>query len=555
MSSSAIDAAGNIGLAYTTGSTTLAPSLRYTGRYEGDPLGTMTVAETIIIDGPGVRTNSNRYGDYSHMTMDPNNFTFWYTGDYFSSNNQWRTQIASFTLSGGFNADVGVNNIISPNNGILSNSETVEISIRNFGLNTQGNFPVELRVDGNLVATENYTGTLNSGETDTFIFGQTVDLSNAGQTYSIEARTNLNGDEFNANDGYTKEVTHLLANDVGAIDITAPVSGSGLGNNETISVTIKNFGAATQSNFDVQYSIDGETPIIETFASSIASEEEVTFDFDQTADFSALGSYTITVSTSLAGDQDNSNDEVTFVVENVLCQPEMDCSFGDGFQLFSVAEINNASGCEGYADFSNLVANFEQGTTYDLTVTTGYGDQYITVWIDFNDDYTFSSNEKVVNNHVIAPGQGAGTYTETFDLVIPADATNGMHIMRAKSNWQAPVPPNACEETQYGETEDYTASIGDLSVDDLSIANAEMIITSKPNNQFEVLLNTSFDGGVFLGIYNALGQEVGFEKKVPRIGDSFQINLDMSKMSSGVYLIKIGGQTTTTFKTGRIIVK
>ena len=378
MSSSAMDAAGNIGLAYTVGSTSLAPSLRYTGRFDGDPLGMMTVAETTIINGPGVRTNSNRYGDYSHMTMDPNNFTFWWTSDYFSSNNQWRTQIASFSLSSGFANDVGVNNILQPSNGILTNAETVEVSIRNFGTAPQTVIPLELRVDGNLVATENYVGNIAANDTDTFTFAQTVDMSTPGQTYVIEVATALAGDQFAPNNDFTKEVTHLFANDVGAIEITAPVTGSGLGM-EVISANIKNFGAGTQSGFDLQYTIDGGTPVVETFTGTLNSEEEMVFDFATPADLSALGSYTIEVSTNLSGDQDSSNDSVTEVVENVLCQPSMDCSFGDGFQLVSIAEINNVSGCEGYGDFTNLIANLGVGSTNSITFTTGYGDQNVKV--------------------------------------------------------------------------------------------------------------------------------------------------------------------------------
>ncbi len=554
MSSSAMDAAGNIGLAYTTGSTSLAPSLRYTGRFDGDPLGMMTLGETVIIDGPGVRTNSNRYGDYSHLTMDPDNFTFWYTGDYFSSNNQWRTQIASFSISGGFTADVGINNIIQPTNGILTTTETVEVSIRNFGSASQSNIPVELRVDGNLEASETFTGTINGNETATYTFAQTVDLSTAGQTYTIEVTTNLAGDEFAPNDAFTKEVTHLLSNDVGAIEITAPVSGSGLGM-ETVSVKIKNFGANSQSGFDVQYTIDGGAAVVENFAATILSEEEVVFDFATQGDFSALGSYTIVASTSLTGDQENSNDEVTAIVENVICMPSMDCSFGDGFQLVAIAEINNVSGCEGYGDFTNLIANLAQGSTNDITFTTGYGDQNVKVWIDFNDNFSFSSNEVVVPNFVIAPGQGAGSYTVTVDLNIPAGAEIGEHRMRVKSNWQAPVNPNACAESTYGETEDYTANIGDLGVNDTLISESELIIVSLPNNQFELSLRTDFDGGVFAGIYNILGQELGFNKKLPKEGNTYRLNLDLSNVSSGVYLIKVGGQTTTSYKTARIIVK
>ncbi|MCF6308751.1 MAG: T9SS type A sorting domain-containing protein [Flavobacteriaceae bacterium] len=68
-------------------------------------------------------------------------------------------------------------------------------------------------------------------------------------------------------------------------------------------------------------------------------------------------------------------------------------------------------------------------------------------------------------------------------------------------------------------------------------------------------MTTEFDGGVFLAIYNVLGQEVGFNKRVPRTGNAYKLNIDISNMSEGVYFIRMGGQGTTSFKTGRIIVK
>ncbi len=555
MSSSAIDATGNIALAYTTASTSLAVSLRYTGRFDGDPLGQMTLGETVIINGPGVRTNANRYGDYAHMTMDPNNFTFWYTADYFSSNNFWRTRVASFSINGEFTDDVGIVNILEPINGVLTNAESVEVNIRNFGSDPQSNIPLELRLDGNLVASETYNGTINPNETATYTFSQTVNLSNAGDTYEIAVTTDLGGDEFIPNDDYTKEVTHLLGNNVGAIAIISPITGSSLTADEEISVKIKNYGTSTQSNFDVQYSINGGSPIIESFAGPITSEETIVFNFAQTADLSELGVYNFSVSTSLSGDQNNADDEVTKVVENLLCQPAPDCSLGHGLQLFSVAEINNPSGCEGYADFTSQIANLEPGSTNDLTLTTGFGDQWITVFIDFNDDNIFEfPGEVVVNNFRIAEGEGAGSYTETTDLEIPSDATLGEHRMRVKTNWQAPVI-DACENTQVGETEDYTANIGTLGVEDYEISNSNLIVTTLPNNQFEVILNTQYEGGVFLGVFNILGQEVGFNKRVPRNDNVYKVDIDMSSMSGGVYFLRMGGHGTTTYKTARIIVK
>ncbi|KAA3622811.1 MAG: T9SS C-terminal target domain-containing protein, partial [Flavobacterium sp.] len=141
------------------------------------------------------------------------------------------------------------------------------------------------------------------------------------------------------------------------------------------------------------------------------------------------------------------------------------------------------------------------------------------------------------------------------DLNVPANAALGEHRMRVKSAWQEAVPNDACATTQYGETEDYTANIGDLGINDAAISNSDLIVVSKDNNQFEVTLRTDFDGGVYLGLYNVLGQEIDFSKTLPKIDGAYRMNLDMAKAASGVYLIRIGGQTTTSYKTARIIVK
>ena len=49
------------------------------------------------------------------------------------------------------------------------------------------------------------------------------------------------------------------------------------------------------------------------------------------------------------------------VRDNVFCTPSMDCSVGDGFQLFQLGDINNESECEGYGDFTDLSTELSQG--------------------------------------------------------------------------------------------------------------------------------------------------------------------------------------------------
>jgi hypothetical protein len=105
MGSIAQDASGDIGLGYSVSSSSLHPQIRYTGRFAGDPAGTMPQSEGTIIAGAGSQTGSNlsRWGDYSAIAVDPSDdCTFWYANEYIPANGAFngRTRIASFKFSG-----------------------------------------------------------------------------------------------------------------------------------------------------------------------------------------------------------------------------------------------------------------------------------------------------------------------------------------------------------------------------------------------------------------------------------------------------------------------
>jgi len=96
--SMAMDINGNIALAYNIGGPNTFAGIRFTGRLDGDPLGSMSFEEQIIQEGGSFQSNSNRFGDYSQMTMDPDGLTFWFTGEYIKNTNLWSTKIAAFNL-------------------------------------------------------------------------------------------------------------------------------------------------------------------------------------------------------------------------------------------------------------------------------------------------------------------------------------------------------------------------------------------------------------------------------------------------------------------------
>ena len=100
MGSIAQDSSGNMALGYSVSSSTTYPSIRYTGRLVTDPPGTLPQGEESIMAGAGSQlSTSNRWGDYSAMTIDPNDdCTFWYTQEYYSTTGgaNWRTRIGAF---------------------------------------------------------------------------------------------------------------------------------------------------------------------------------------------------------------------------------------------------------------------------------------------------------------------------------------------------------------------------------------------------------------------------------------------------------------------------
>ena len=98
MGSIAMDQSQDIALAYSVSSSTLFPSISYTGRVATDPLGTMQ-SEASIVSGTGSQSDtSNRWGDYTSMVIDGgDDCTFWYTAEYYTSTASfnWSTRLAS----------------------------------------------------------------------------------------------------------------------------------------------------------------------------------------------------------------------------------------------------------------------------------------------------------------------------------------------------------------------------------------------------------------------------------------------------------------------------
>ena len=88
----AMDGSGNIALGYNVSDSTTYPGIRYAGRLATDTLGTLPQGEHTLVNGTA-SNNSNRYGDYSAMSVDPSDdCTFWFTGQW-NAAGTWSTRI------------------------------------------------------------------------------------------------------------------------------------------------------------------------------------------------------------------------------------------------------------------------------------------------------------------------------------------------------------------------------------------------------------------------------------------------------------------------------
>lgn len=89
---------GTIALGYNITSSAIYPGMRMTGRAICDPINTMAAPEAISKIG----TASNKtldYGDYNSLVTDPVDGSFWFSGQY-NSSNKWSSNVVHFTVDG-----------------------------------------------------------------------------------------------------------------------------------------------------------------------------------------------------------------------------------------------------------------------------------------------------------------------------------------------------------------------------------------------------------------------------------------------------------------------
>ena len=102
MASPAMDKHGNIGIGYSFGGTPHFAGQRFAGRLMNDPKGTLTLGETVLVEGEAAQTTTLRWEDYTQTAIDPSDdCTIWYVGDYLKKDAvNYSTRIGAFRMPG-----------------------------------------------------------------------------------------------------------------------------------------------------------------------------------------------------------------------------------------------------------------------------------------------------------------------------------------------------------------------------------------------------------------------------------------------------------------------
>lgn len=259
MSSIAIDAEGNIGLAYNVSSEDEHVGVRFTGRSVDDPLGEMTFDETEAVAGINGISSGGRFGDYAHMSLDPvDGQTFWYTTEYAGEGtNSSHTRILAFKIAGSREKDLLASGILSPTTSAsLTGSESIKVQVVNRGTLEVSNFALQIKLGDVIIDTYTHEDVLAAGDTLEYTFEQTIDMADLGDyklTFDV-----IHEDDFQDNNQFVSTVKQLVAID-GTLILSSDKSGACLEDASfPVAVRVFNNGFDVLNNADIDFILNGE---------------------------------------------------------------------------------------------------------------------------------------------------------------------------------------------------------------------------------------------------------------------------------------------------------
>ena len=188
-------------------------------------------------------------------------------------------------------------------------------------------------------------------------------------------------------------------------------------------------------------------------------------------------------------------------LDSTYCIPPFEDYSGAKIEDFKLGDIQNCN--SGYDELTYYIfypdsiftTDLEIGKTYRILISEGTNAGVsigITAYIDFNNNFVFDSNEKIIESGPYGPG-----ILDTY-ITIPNDTgIIGKHRLRARINyWQLPDSPCSSEK---GETEDYIVNMVPQDTNEIITPDWEKII-HLPNSQGVYDIKETYDNGYIIAL-------------------------------------------------------
>ncbi len=354
--------------------------------------------------------------------------------------------------------------------------------------------------------TINYSSPVNGPDYEDFACEQSTDLVQ-GQSYSVEIQSSQTFSSFwyrvwidfddDRNFTAAEEVFSSVGNGTQSGSITIPLTGTIVldqpiririgtdvntqpvqacgalwrGQTEDYTVFIRSPQAAPVSAFTFNDSVScsgsikffdqsGFNPTSWTWYFGDGQTETVQ---NPEHDYTSTGQFTVSLVACNQFGCDSTSNDVTvtslFGAKLIDCTPTSSTISPNGVLNVTLGDVNNTTLANtAYTDFScEKVAYIPSGSASILSVNTGTTIAHkVGVWIDYNNNGTFTSNEKVMTSTTTGVHQSA--------IVVPATAVQNQVLrMRVMSevDFLNPPAPEACTDVLNGEIEDYGVYIGE----------------------------------------------------------------------------------------------
>jgi|AntDeeMinimDraft_5_1070356.scaffolds.fasta_scaffold01987_2 Zn-dependent metalloprotease/chitodextrinase len=372
----------------------------------------------------------------------------------------------------------------------------------------------------------NYTFTI----TDEYGDGFCCQYGSGSYTLSGSNGTIVTGGDF----GSSEATTFCIEG--GSADTEAPSAPNNLGVSNITETTVDLSWNAASDNVSVtEYEVYQNNSLLGTTASTstqitgLSANTTYSFSVKANDDAGNTSSASNTVSATTAGGSSN----VTY------CDSQGNNA---SYEWIDLVELNNltqsSSSDGGYADNTSLTANLPYGSN-TIYLSAGFANssytEYWKVWIDYNQDGTFSSSELAVN------GSSSSSNKLSASFSVPSSALAGATRMRVSMKYNS--AQTACESFGYGEVEDYTVITGQ----NVTFLNQNPVVAENLGNEKAAFAAKIYPNPVVANTLNVQMPDrretsykvFSLKGNLVLEGKLSQPRIQVGKLANGVYLLKL----------------